>query len=128
MPLLPVVMPALMVAVLHAMISNVAAVLIAHYSADPFATISVLSTFGSSSAAISAIGFAATAIYLSRRVRPATGVLVGVLCGLVCGVTMGLTMSSIDFSVVPYLTILAPTLLAVLLASVLERPKSGWQT
>jgi hypothetical protein len=121
-------MPTLLVAVLHAMISNAAALLIAHYSTDPFAIISVLSTFGSSSAAISAIGFAATSLYLSRRVRPATGALVGVLCGLLCGATMGLTISSIDFSVVPYLTILAPTLLAVLLASVLERPKSGWQT
>lgn len=121
-------MPTLLVAVLHAMLSNAAAMLIAHYSVDPFALISVLSTFATSSAVISAIGFAATTFYLSRRVRPATGALVGVLCGLLCGGTMVLTMSSLDFSVVPYLTILAPTLLAVLLASVLERPKTGWQT
>ena len=33
-----------------------------------------------------------------------------------------------DFSVILYLTLLAPTLLAVLLGSLLDRPKSGWQT
>jgi hypothetical protein len=121
-------MPTLLVAALHAMISNAAALLIAHYSADPFATITVLSSFGTASAAISAVGFAATILYLSRRVRPATGIMVGVLCGLLCGAIMGLVMSRIDFSLIPYLTILAPTLLAVLLASVLERPKSGWQS
>jgi hypothetical protein len=33
-----------------------------------------------------------------------------------------------DYSLVTYLTLLAPTLLAITLASVLDRPKSGWQT
>src|SRR5262245_46523938 len=99
-------MPTLLVAILHAMISNAAALLIAHYSVDPFATITVLSTFGTASAAISATGFFATILYLSRRVRPATGIMVGVLCGILCGAIMGLTMSRIDFSLIPYLTIL----------------------
>jgi hypothetical protein len=120
--------PALLVAVLHAVIGNAAAIAIAQYSADPFAAIEYLSPLSTVSAAIAGISFAATIIYLSRRVRPMLGVFVGVLCGLLCGAVMGLTMTNVDFEPIPYLTILAPTLLSVLLASLLERPRSGWQT
>ncbi len=52
----------------------------------------------------------------------------GWLCGVSCGAVLGLSIDpSLDYSVILYLALLAPTLLAVLLASVLDRPKSGWQ-
>jgi chromate transport protein ChrA len=41
---------------------------------------------------------------------------------------LGLLTEGIDFSLVLYLAVVAPTLLAVLLASLLDRPTSGWQT
>jgi hypothetical protein len=40
---------------------------------------------------------------------------------------IGLAMAGIDYSLILYLAILAPTLLAVLLASLVDRSKSGWQ-
>jgi hypothetical protein len=121
-------MPVLLVAVLHAMISTGAAMAIAHYSSDPFAVINYLWPLCATSAACSATGFAATARYLSRRIGPKSGALVGVLCGLLCSAMLGLAVMGVEFTRIPYLTIFAPTLLAVLLASLLERPKSGWQT
>jgi hypothetical protein len=41
---------------------------------------------------------------------------------------LGLSTVGVDYSLITYLSILAPTLLAVLLASLLDRPRSGWQT
>ena len=81
------------------------------------------------SAALSMLGLFATARYLSRRIRPVSGITVGWLCGLVCSAILALSVDGrFDYSLIVYLALLAPALLAVLMATLLDRPKSGWQT
>jgi Kef-type K+ transport system membrane component KefB len=121
-------MHAVLAAIVHTAISVIAAMYIAPYSLDPAATLDSMQGLCLASAIISAIGFMATTTYLSRRLRPVRGVLVGALSGLLCTGTVSLVMTGMDYSLIVYLAILAPTLLAVLLASLLDRPKSGWQT
>jgi hypothetical protein len=121
-------MYALLALVAHVVVSSLAALVIAPYSLAPGANMKALWVLSLASAVISTIGLMATAVYLSRRLRPVSGGIVGVLCGALCGGIVGMVMQGTDFSVVLYLAILAPTLLAVLLASLLDRPKSGWQT
>jgi hypothetical protein len=121
-------MYALLMLVVHAVVSSLAALAIAPYSLDAAATSRSLWMLSMASALLSTIGLAATATYLSRRIRPLSGVQVGLLCGLVCAGLEGLALRGIGFSLVLYLVLLVPTLVAVLMASLLERPKSGWQT
>jgi Kef-type K+ transport system membrane component KefB len=121
-------MYAVLAAVLHAMISITAAVVIAPYSLDPTATSESLRMLCAASAIISVIGFVSTTTYLSRRVRAISWIMAGVSSGLLCGAIIGLAAAGIEYSLILYLAILAPTLLAVLLASLLVRPRSGWQT
>jgi hypothetical protein len=121
-------MRTILVIVMHALVSSGAAVAIAPYSIDPAATRNSLLAVCMASAALSAVGFFATTTYLSKRIRTVTGAKVGLLCGLLCIAVIGLVMAGIDYSLVLYLALLAPTLLAVLLASLLERSKSGWQS
>lgn len=111
----------------HALFSSVVALTIAPHSPDPTASSNSLLALCLASATLCMVGFAATARYLSRRVKPWTGVLVGYGCGMLCSATIGLVFAGVRYSLVLYITLLAPTLLAVLLASVLDRPKSGWQ-
>lgn len=121
-------MYAVLALITHAIVGNVAALAIVPYSVDPTATGASLWTLCMASALISTMGFIATVSYLSKRPRPVSGVLTGLLCGALCGATMGLVVIGIEFSLILYLTIFTPTLLAVLLASLLDRPKSGWQS
>ncbi len=121
-------MYALLAIVAHATVGIAAAFSITRYGMQPVAVTVALVDLCLASAAISGIGLVSTAMYLSKRLRPKSGVMVGLLCGLLCSATMGLALAGIDFSLILYLTILAPTLLAVLLASLLERGKSGWQS
>lgn len=111
----------------HAVFSAIVALTIAPLSPDPTATSRSLLVLSLASALLCAIGFAATARYLMRRVKPLTGVLVGYCCGMLCCAALGLVFAGVRYSLVIYITLLAPTLLAVLLASVLDRPRSGWQ-
>lgn len=115
-------------AVMHAVISVIAALFVAPYSLDPAATTEALATLAVISAFISAIGMLSTSVYLSRRIRPVSGAITGVCCGLLCSGIFSLTATGKEYSLVLYLSILFPTLLAVLMASLLDRPKSGWQT
>lgn len=113
----------------HAFISSTAATAIAPHSVAPGASIGSLWALSLTSAIFSTMGLIGTAIYLSRRFRPGSGITVGWLCGLLCSFILGLSIrETMDYSVITYLALLAPTLLAVLLASLLDRPKSGWQT
>lgn len=121
-------MHAVLAAIVHTVISVIAATYIAPRSLDPAATLDTIQGLCLASALISAIGFMATTMYLSRRLRPARGLLVGALSGLLCSGVIGLVTTGMDYSLIVYLAILAPTLLSVLLASLLDRPKSGWQT
>lgn len=121
-------MYALLALVIHAAVSSLAALAIAPYSIDSAASARSLWTLGMVSALLSATGLAATALYLAKRIRPLTGAQAGLLCGAVCSGLLALAMSRTQYSLIVYLTMLAPTLVAVLLASLLERPKSGWQT
>jgi hypothetical protein len=119
---------AILVIVVHALVSSPVALAIAPYSRDPAATSNSLWMLCIASAALSAVGFFATTTYLSKRIRTVTGLKVGLLCGLFCNAVITLVIARIDYSLVLYLALLAPTLLAVLLASLLERSKSGWQS
>jgi hypothetical protein len=121
-------MYAVMALVFNAMVNSGAALLIQPHSQDPTATLLSMWVLALASSAISMIGLVSTALYLSRRIRPPTGALVGLLCGVVFTAMLGLLTEGIDFSLVLYLAVVAPTLLAVLLASLLDRPTSGWQT
>lgn len=120
-------MYALYILFVHAVFSSVVALTIAPLSPDPNATSNSLLGLSLASAALCVVGFAATARYLSRRVKPWTGVLVGYCCGMLCCASTGLVFAGVRYSLVIYITLLAPTLLAVLLASILDRPRSGWQ-
>jgi hypothetical protein len=122
-------MYAMLAIVVQIILSSAAAMAIAPYSVAVGATARSLWVLSVVSAALSTVGLVGTAWYLSRRFRPASGLTVGWLCGLLCSAILALAIdSSLDFSVILYLSLLAPTLLAVLLASVLDRPRSGWQT
>jgi hypothetical protein len=102
---------------------------ISPYSIAPGADFKSLLVLGLVSAVLSTIGLVGTSLYLSRRLKPASGITVGWICGLVSSGILALAVDGrIDFSLILYLCVLAPTLLAVLLASLLDRPKSGWQT
>jgi hypothetical protein len=120
-------MYALSILFMHAVFSCVVALSFAPLIRDPNATSNSLLGLCVASAALCLIGFASTARYLSRRVKPWTGVLVGYCCGMLCCASLGLVFAGVRYSLVIYITLLAPTLLAVLLASVLDRPRSGWQ-
>ncbi len=121
-------MYAVVVILLHVLISGTAALAIAPYSLDPAANSATMWVLGFASAVISALGLAATASYLSKHLRIISGVTVGLLCGLFCSAILGLAAVGIDYSLIVYLALLAPTLLAILLAVLLERSKSGWQS
>jgi hypothetical protein len=122
-------MYAMLAIVVQVILSSAAAMAIAPYSVAAGATTRSLWTVSMASAALSTVALVATALYLSRHLRPVSGITVGWLCGLLCSGILALAIDgSLDFSVILYLSLLAPTLLAVLLASLLDRPKSGWQT
>jgi hypothetical protein len=122
-------MYAMLAIVVQISLSSAAAMAIAPYSIAIGATPRSLWTVSLASAALSTIGLVATSWYLSRRLRPTSGLTIGWLCGLLSSAILALAIEgSFDFSVILYLSLLAPTLLAVLLASLLDRPKSGWQT
>lgn len=120
-------MYAMLALVLHMLVSSPAAFVVAPYSIDPAANIGSLWALCGASAVLSMLGFVATATYLSKRIRPITGVFVGVMCGLMCSSLLILVARGTDFSLVLYLVLLAPTLLAVSLASMLDRSRTGWQ-
>lgn len=120
-------MYAVLVIIVHASISGTAALAIAPYSLDPAAGSRALWVLCMVSALFSATGFAATAAYLSRRIRPISGAQVGLLCGVLCSGLAAMVVGGMRFSLVVYLVILVPTLAAVLLAALLDRPSSGWQ-
>jgi len=122
-------MYAMIAIVVQIILSGTAALAIAPHSVAEGATIHALWILVVAAAVLSTVGLVATSWYLSRRLRPASGLTIGWLCGLLGSATMALALNgNYDFSVILYLTLLAPTLLAVLLASLLDRPKSGWQT
>lgn len=112
----------------HLLVSSGAVLYIAPRSISEAATGISLQMLCLSSAVVCMGGFLATAVYLSRRIRPISGALTGLLCGALCSAVLGLSMKGIDYSLITYLSILAPTLLAVLMATLLDRPRSGWQT
>lgn len=117
----------LLMALVHAAVSSLAALAIAPHSPDPTATSKSLWALSMVSTLLSTIGFAATALYLATPVKPFSGVQVGLLCGVLCSGVFGLTLAGVQYSLVLYLAMLVPTLAAVLLASLLARSKSGWQ-
>jgi hypothetical protein len=118
----------ILIIAVHLVVSSIATVFIAPRSMTAVATGMSLQMLCLASALICAAGFFATAAYLSRRIRLVSAALVGLLCGVLCSVVLGLSTVGVDYSLITYLSILAPTLLAVLLASLLDRPRSGWQT
>lgn len=121
-------MYALLAFALHLLIGGIAASAIAPHSIDPTANEASLWTLALASAVISMLGMVATASYLAKRIAAMSGLIIGLACGVLCSILLGLTMRGTDYSLVLYLTILSPTLLAVLLATLLDRPKTGWQT
>jgi hypothetical protein len=120
-------MYALLIILVHVAISGPSAFAVAPYSLDAAATGRALCTLCMVSALLSATGFAVTATYLSRRIRLLSGAQVGLACGAVCSGIIGLALGGMRFSLIVYLAILVPTLAAVLLAALLDKPKSGWQ-
>lgn len=120
-------MYALLALVLHAAISSLTALTIAPYASDPAATSNALWLLSMFSALLSTAGLVATATYLSRRISMLSGAQVGLLCGVVCAAMLGLAVGGMQYSLVLYLAILVPTLVAVLMATLLDRPRSGWQ-
>jgi hypothetical protein len=122
-------MYALLAIVVQLILSCAAVLVIAPYSVAPGANTNSLLALSLASAVFSTIGLVGTSWYLSRRLKPGSGITVGWLCGLFCSGIFGLAVDGrFDYSIILYLSVLAPTLLAVLLASLLDRPKSGWQT
>lgn len=122
-------MYALIAIVVQAILGSAAVMAVSPYSVAPGATMTSLWVLTAASSVIATLGLIATSWYLSRRLRPVTGITIGWLCGLLCSAIIGLSIDpAVDYSLITYLALLAPTLLAVLLASVLDRPKSGWQT
>lgn len=120
---------AILAMIVHAFIGSTAALAIAPYSLDPAGNSSSLWALSVASAVISCMGLVATTSYLSKRIRPFTGLVIGLCCGLLCGALMSLVATgSSDFSLTLYLVLLFPTLLGVLLATLLDRPKTGWQS
>ena len=122
-------MYALLAIVVQILLSCTAVLAIAPYSIAPGASLNSLLALCVASAVTSCIGLTGTSWYLSRHLKPGSGITVGWMCGLTCGGILGLAVDGrFDYSILLYLSIVAPTLLAVLLASLLDRPKSGWQT
>ena len=118
----------ILIVAVHLVISSLATLFIAPRSISEVANGTSLQVLGLASAVISAAGFFATTVYLSRRIRPVSGAITGFFCGILCSAVLGLSIVGVDYSLITYLSILAPTLLAVLLATLLDRPRSGWQT
>jgi len=118
----------ILVVAVHLVVSSLATLYIAPRSISEAVNGTSLQALCLASAAICAAGFFATSVYLSRRIRPVSGAMTGLFCGILCSIVLGLTIVGIDYSLITYLSILAPTLLAVLLATLLDRPRSGWQT
>jgi hypothetical protein len=112
----------------HALVGSAAALAIAPYSMDAAATSKALLTLGIASAFLSSTGFVGTRLYLGKRVKTFAGAQVGLLCGLLCAGILALALTRLQFSLVVYLALIAPALLAVLLATLLDRSKSGWQS
>jgi hypothetical protein len=122
-------MYALIAIVVQTLLSSATVMAVSPYSVAPGATRTSLWVLSVASAVIATFGLLATSWYLSRRLRPVSGITIGWLCGLLCSGIIGLSIDpTVDYSLITYLALLAPTLLAVLLASLLDRPKSGWQT
>lgn len=122
-------MYAVLAIAVHAILCSVAAWFVGPRSLAVGATLESLWVLGVASAVLSNIGLVGTSLYLSRRLKLGSGLTVGWLCGLLCAAMLALSLDArMDYSLVTYLTLLAPTLLAITLASVLDRPKSGWQT
>lgn len=121
-------MLALVVLVLHVAVSSAAALAIAPYTLDPVVTARSLWVMCMGSALLSVIAFVSTAAYLGKRISLVSGAQGGLLCGLVCGGVAAFTARGVQFSLLIYLALLVPTLVAVVLAVVMDRPKSGWQS
>lgn len=121
-------MYALFVLVVHAAVSTAAAFAIAPYSPDPVVSGEGLWLMCMASALLTVIAFAATAAYLGKRISVVSGAQGGLLCGLVCGGVAAFTMRGVQFSLLIYLALLVPTLVAIVLAVIMDRPKSGWQS
>lgn len=121
-------MYALLVLVVHVAVSSAAALAIAPYTIDPVVTPRSLWLMCMGSALLTVIAFASTAAYLGKRISPVSGAQGGLLCGLVCGGVAAFTARGVQFSLLIYLALLVPTLVAVVLAVVMDRPKSGWQS
>ncbi|MEO8314090.1 MAG: hypothetical protein ABI645_04775 [Pseudomonadota bacterium] len=122
-------MYAMLAIVVQVAMSSATVLAIAPYSIAAGANFESLLVLGLVSAVLSTIGLVGTSWYLSRRLKPTSGITVGWMCGLSCSGILGLAIDGrVDYSLILYLSVLAPTLLAVLLASLLDRPKSGWQT
>ena len=121
-------MYALFVLVVHAAVSTAAAFAIAPYSLDPVVNGEALWVMSMASALLTVIAFCATAAYLGKRISLVSGAQGGLLCGLVCGGVAAFTMRGVQFSLLIYLALLVPTLVAIVLAVIVDRPKSGWQS
>lgn len=121
-------MYALLILVVHAAVSTAAALAIAPYSMDPTASARTLWVMSMASALLTVVAFAATAAYLGKRISLVSGAQAGLLCGLLCGGIAAFTLRGVQFSLLLYLALLVPTLVAVVVAVLVDRPKSGWQT
>ncbi len=121
-------MYAVLVLVVHAAVSTVAALAVAPYSMDPAASGRALWVMSMASALLCVVAFVATAAYLGKRISLVSGAQGGLLCGLLCGGVAAFTARGVQFSLLLYLALLVPTLVAVVLAVMVDRPKSGWQS
>lgn len=121
-------MYAVLILVVHAAVSTAAALAVAPYSIDPAASGRALWVTSMASALLCVIAFIATAAYLGKRISLVSGAQGGLLCGLLCGGINAFTARGVQFSLLLYLALLVPTLVAVVLAVLVDRPKSGWQS
>lgn len=121
-------MPAALAILLHIAISGSVAIAVAPWTPDPTATPRALWLLCAASAVLCGAGLAATAAYLGRRIRPVSATQVGLPCGLLCGAILGLTMRSVQFSLILYLALLVPVLVAITLTMLVDRPRTGWQS
>lgn len=119
-------MRALLSLLTHLMISVPAALAVGLHPAAVIVQGQTLWGLAIASAVFCTIGFHATVLYLDKPMRLLSVVLAGYLCGVLCSALLGLTLARTDYSLVLYLALLAPTLLGVLLASLLDRSRSGW--
>lgn len=121
-------MYALLILVVHAAVSTAAALAVAPYSLDPAASGKALWVMSMASALLTVVAFVATAAYLGKRISLMSGAQGGLLCGLLCAGIGAFTARGVQFSLLLYLALLAPTLVAVVLAVLVDRPRSGWQS